>query len=131
MRDYRCSFWDDAVGTSTLDKDTTPYEMVHKQKPDMSHIQVWGCQCWIQVPEETRRKFGDKMIKGIFLGYEENCIGWRVCDIHGTYHFSDLVVFNESLSGRLGGPKSVRDLGLSLGDTPRGPCPQHTIRLME
>lgn len=78
-----------------------------------------------------RRKFGDKMVEGIFLGYEENRVGWRVHDIHGTYHFSDQVVFNESLSGCLSGPKSVCNLSTPLDSSPRGPRPQCTVKPTE
>src|SRR5271156_4489182 len=31
--------------TSVLPSDTTPFERLHKCKPDLSHLRVWGCQC--------------------------------------------------------------------------------------
>ncbi|KAE9386782.1 hypothetical protein BT96DRAFT_756272, partial [Gymnopus androsaceus JB14] len=78
-----------------LPKNKTPFEMVHHCKPDLSHLQVWRFQAWMQVPEELCCKLGDKMIECIFVGYEENRVGWRVCNLNGKYHFSDQVVFNE------------------------------------
>lgn len=35
------------------------------------------------------------------MGYEENRIGWWVCDLHGKYFFSRDVIFNESVPGHL------------------------------
>ncbi|KAJ3885231.1 copia protein, partial [Lentinula edodes] len=90
-------FWEDAVRTAlyirfrlptkTLPNNKTPYEMVHHKVPNLSHLRVWGCQCWIQVSEDIRLKFGDKMLEGIFIGYEDNRIGWRVRDTKGKDHF--------------------------------------------
>ena len=49
------SFWLDMVltsqylcnrlPTSTLPANITPYESFTCRKPDLSHLQVWGCQC--------------------------------------------------------------------------------------
>ena len=50
------SFWGDAalttqylhnrLPTSTLPTGTTPYEVMHGVKPDLSRLRVWGCQCF-------------------------------------------------------------------------------------
>lgn len=36
------------------------------------------------------------------MGYEEHPKGWCVRDLSGKYSFSNDVVFNENVSGRLG-----------------------------
>ena len=82
------SFWGDAalttqylrnrLPTSTLPSNITPYEVMHKTKPDLSHLRVWGCQCFPSIPPELRTKRGPRRYEGIFVGYEENRIGWRV-----------------------------------------------------
>ena len=56
------SFWRDAVctyqylhnhlPTSVLPAGTTPYEVYHGHKPDLSHLRVWGCQCFVLIPPE-------------------------------------------------------------------------------
>ena len=113
------SFWLDAVltrqylvnrlPTSTLPDDTTPYEVLtNGRKPDLSHLRVWGCDCYVAVPDELRAKAGSKRFRAIFVGYEDHRIGWRVRDLHGKYLFSNDIVFNESLSGRLGVPRPLR-----------------------
>ena len=112
------SFWLDAVltrqylvnrlPTSTLPVDTTPFEAISNgRKPDLSHLRVWGCDCYVAIPDEIRGKAGPKRFRAIFVGYEEHRIGWRVRDLLGKYSFSNDVIFNENLSARLGVPRSL------------------------
>jgi hypothetical protein len=105
------SFWGDALSTtrylrnrlpsSVLPADVTPYEGFHRSKPDLSHLRVWGCQCFVTIAPELRSKGGPRRFEAIFVGYEENRLGWRVRDLKGAYHFSRDVIFNESVPGRL------------------------------
>jgi hypothetical protein len=88
--------------TTTLPNDTTPYECMEKSKPDLSHLRVWGCQCFVHIPEELCTKGGPRRFEAIFVGYEENRVGWRVRDLNGKYHFSHDIIFNESVPGHLG-----------------------------
>ena len=104
------SFWGDAVltvqyirnrvPTSTLPDNKTPFEVFFGKKPDLSHLRVWGCQCFVAIPSELRTKGGPRQFEGIFVGYEEGRIGWRVRDLQGRAHFSRDVIFNESSVGR-------------------------------
>lgn len=57
---------------SATDSSTTPYELVHGQKPDVSHLRVFGCDAYIRVPPDTRKKLDAKSVKGIFLGLASN-----------------------------------------------------------
>jgi hypothetical protein len=65
------SFWLDAVltrqylvnrlPTSTLPENVTPFEvMTNGRKPDLSHLRVWGCECYVAVPNELRGKAGPR-----------------------------------------------------------------------
>jgi len=36
--------------TSTLPSPTTPFEVIEGVKPDLSHLQIWGCQCFAIIP---------------------------------------------------------------------------------
>jgi hypothetical protein len=40
-------------------------------------------------------------MKLFFVGYNEDLVGRCVCDLKGAYHFSQDVIFNESVPGRL------------------------------
>ena len=93
-------FWGDAVltvqylcnhlPTSTLPPGITPYEIMQGQKPDLSHLCVWGCQCFPSIPPELRTKGGPRRYKAVFVGYEDNRIGWQVQDLTGKYHFPEM-----------------------------------------
>ena len=117
------SFWGDAalttqylrnrLPTSTLPPNITPYEIMHGTKPDLSHLRVWGCQCFPSIPPELRSKGGPRRYEAIFVGYEENRIGWRVRDLAGKYYFSRDVVFNENVPGHLS-PTCGLPINLSL-----------------
>ena len=73
------SFWLDTVLTrqylvnhlltSTLPDDTTPYEIItNSRKPDLPHLHVWGCDCYVAVPDELGAKAGSKRFWVIFVG---------------------------------------------------------------
>jgi hypothetical protein len=127
------TFWLDAVltrqylcnrlPTSTLPNDVTPFESItNGRKPDLSHLRVWGCDCYVAIPSELRPKAGFKRFQAIFVGYEDHRIGWRVRDLKGKYSFSNDVIFNENLSGRLGIPRSPSSP--VLDDLPQASSPR-------
>ena len=103
------SFWGDAVltvqyirnrvPTSALPDNKTPYKVFFGKKPDLSHLCVWGCQCFVALPKELRAKGGPRRFEGIFVGYEEGRVGWQVRDLQGRTHFSRDVIFNELSTG--------------------------------
>jgi Reverse transcriptase (RNA-dependent DNA polymerase)/GAG-pre-integrase domain len=112
------SFWLDAVltrqylvnrlPTSTLPANITPFEsLTAGRKPDLSHLRVWGCDCYVAIPDEIRGKAGPKRFRAIFVGYEEHRIGWRIRDLSGKYSFSNDVIFNENIPARLGVPRPI------------------------
>ena len=136
------SFWLDAMltrqylvnrlPTSTLPDNLTPYELITGgQKPDLSHLRIWGCDCYVAVPDELRAKAGFKRFRAIFVGYEEHRIGWRVRDLQGKYSFSNDIIFNENSSGRLGVPRPLSahpDPSASSTSTPRHVRDQPRVR---
>jgi hypothetical protein len=48
----------------------SPFEALHKQKPNLSHFQPFGVECWVYVRPEQRndRKFDARGVQGIFVG---------------------------------------------------------------
>ena len=81
------SFWAEAVNpavylrnrspTSSL-KDSRPYEYWHNEKPDISHLKVFGCNVFVHVPDPKRKKLDKKSISCIFVGYPEGSKGCKV-----------------------------------------------------
>ena len=82
------SFWGDAAltmnylhnhtPTVALPSGVTAFEMMNWHKPDLLNLQVWGCQCFVTIPPELCSKGGLHCFEAIFVGYEEDRIGWRV-----------------------------------------------------
>ena len=112
------SFWNWAVSTSqylrnrlptsVLPSGVTPFEAFRHSKPDLAHLRVWGCQCFVAIPPELRTKGGPRRYEATFVGYDDNRVGWYVRDLKGVFHFSRDVIFNELVPGRLS-PSSRRD----------------------
>ncbi|KNZ77309.1 Copia protein [Termitomyces sp. J132] len=62
--------------TSTLPSLITPYEIMEGTKPDLSHLQVWGCGCYILYPSKIFGKGAGQRFEAIFVSYKEDWIGW-------------------------------------------------------
>jgi len=57
----------------------TPYELLNGRKPNVSHLKVFGCKCYIlNNGKESLGKFDAKSDKGIFFGYSLNSHVYRV-----------------------------------------------------
>ena len=93
----------------------TPYEMLHGQHPNLSHLRVWGCRAFACVPLELQGKLGPKSREVLFMGYPPGVKGYRVCDVTtGQFFNSHNVVFDENLglphlTGEVLAPAVVND----------------------
>ena len=77
----------------------TPYEMLHGQRPNLSHLRVWGCRAFAHIPLEMQAKLGPKSREVLFMGYPPGVKGYRVRDIvTGQFFNSRDVIFNENFS---------------------------------
>jgi len=80
--------WADAVSTTcyVLNRvlirpilKKTPYELFKGRKPNISHLKVFGCKCFIlNNGKNNLGKFNPKADKGIFLGYSLHSYACRV-----------------------------------------------------
>lgn len=72
-------FWAEAVsmathvlnrtGTSTI-ADKTPYELWHGKPGKIDHLRTFGCEVFVHIPKEKRKKFDAKAAKCVFVGYD-------------------------------------------------------------
>ena len=53
------------------------------------------------IPPELWTKGGPHRYEAIFVGYNEDQVGWYVRDLKGSYQFLRHVIFNESIPGHL------------------------------
>ncbi|CAG4939045.1 unnamed protein product [Colias eurytheme] len=82
-------FWSEAVNTSVYLRNRsvvtglnnrTPYEVWSGQKPNLSHLRIFGSKVMVHVPKQKRLKWDEKAKQLILVGYAENIKGYRVYD---------------------------------------------------
>jgi hypothetical protein len=66
--------------SSTL-VDTTPNEVWYGKNTSVAHIKVFGCDAFLHVPKEKRRKMDKKEVKCIFIGYKEGMKRYKLLDL--------------------------------------------------
>jgi hypothetical protein len=71
-------FWAEAINTATYIvnrtptiavKHKTPEEAWSRRKPTVSHFKVFGCDAYVHIPDEKRKKLDRKSHKCIMVGY--------------------------------------------------------------
>ena len=74
----------------------TPYEILYGKAPQIAHLRVFGCLCYVHNQEHKGDKFASRSRKCVFIGYPYGKKGWRAYDLEtGTFLISRDVVFNE------------------------------------
>ena len=74
----------------------TPYEIWTGEKPDLSHVRVFGSEAFVYVPKQFTKKFDARSKKVMFVGYEGNSSNYRLYNPETrTVTVSRNVVFNE------------------------------------
>ncbi|GBP49905.1 Retrovirus-related Pol polyprotein from transposon TNT 1-94 [Eumeta japonica] len=82
-------FWAEAMHTSVYLRnrsvvtglnDMTPYEVWTGNKPNLSHVRIFGSKVMMHIPKEKRLKWDEKARELILVGYAENVKGYRVYD---------------------------------------------------
>ena len=79
-------FWGEAVLTATFlinrsssralkNNAKTPFEMWHNRKPNLKYFKVFGSTIYVH-NKIRKRKFDEKSVKGIFVGYKAN--GYKI-----------------------------------------------------
>lgn len=77
-KNMRHSYWVEAVSTVVYIMNMTPTATIHDvtseekftgNKPDLSHLKVFGCIAYVHVLDELRTKLDPKAEKCVFIGY--------------------------------------------------------------
>ena len=82
LSDLPISFWGYALETAALilnrspsrSVETTPYELWHGKKPDLSFMKIWGWLAYVQKLQPD--KLESKSKKYIFVGYPRETVGY-------------------------------------------------------
>ena len=71
-------FWAEAVNTAiylrnrspiSALKDKTSFECWFGEKSDVSNLRVFGCICFVHMPDNLRKELDPKSTKALFVGY--------------------------------------------------------------
>jgi hypothetical protein len=100
------AYWQEAVLTSVyirnrcisvVNNNKTPEELFTGKKPHINHLRVFGCDCYVHIPDKDRgNKLDSKSKRGIFIGYDELKQGYKVYDFEANkVVISRDVIFNE------------------------------------
>ena len=87
-RNLPYGYWGFAVETANYLKNRlptkavigkTPYEAWTGTKPDLKHLQIFGCNSFVHVPDVLRTKLQTKSTRCIFVGYYEDSTSCVKC----------------------------------------------------
>lgn len=98
-------FWAEAMNTAgyvinrlpsqSLDY-KSPYEKLTGNKPNVKYFRVFGCVCYVFVPNHLRHKMDKKAVRCVFVGYDLEKKGWRCMEPNtGRIYVSRNVIFDE------------------------------------
>ena len=86
----RKQLWAEAIATAVYLRNripnkrtgnVTPHELWFEEKPDVSHLRIFGSPAFVKIPECKRKQFDSKSRKTIFIGYDDKtCKVVRVYD---------------------------------------------------
>jgi hypothetical protein len=109
----RKRYWAEAVNTAIYVRNQCPSKALSGKIPEelwegkrinLSHLRVFGCEAYVHIPKQTRRKLDPKSEKKIFVGYSVSSKAYRLLDTghKGNLTIARTVVFFENkFPGRL------------------------------
>ena len=75
----------------------TPTELWSGNRPNISHLRVFGCQAWVHILKKRRSKLKPKSREMIFIGYEPGSKGYQFWDTaHHRIEISRDVKFDKT-----------------------------------
>ncbi|UYV63164.1 hypothetical protein LAZ67_2003325 [Cordylochernes scorpioides] len=83
--------------TTKVLENSTPYEIWYKRKPSILHLKTFGCNAYVHIPKDNRKKLDKKSIRTFFVGYTETNKNYRMWDpIVRKIIISSDVIFTEA-----------------------------------
>lgn len=103
------SFWAEALSTAvyirnrvlsrSLPEHITPHHRWFHKPPNISHVRVFGCQCWYVVPKKDVKKLDPRSREGVMVGYSSQSKGYKIWDTgFKKFVLSRDVTFHESFN---------------------------------
>ena len=74
----------------------SPYEMLFGKAPQLEHLRVFGCLCYMTTPKHGRDKFQARALPCVFMGYPHGKKGYKVMSLADRKQYiSRDVIFHE------------------------------------
>lgn len=94
-------FWGEAINTAVYvmnrivktNKLISPYEEFMNKAPNYLEMHPFGCDVYVKIPDVKRKKLDIKAEKMKFIGYDDECKGYRVANKNHVIMVSRDVVF--------------------------------------
>ena len=114
------------VTSRGIPSDKTPFELWMGRKPDISHLKVFGSQCWYKVPQIRLTSLNSRSSPAMMIGYSKTQKAYKLWDDQtNTVVISRDVVFDESASDETTQPRSVEDSTYIDDDNTLSYIPDH------
>ncbi len=111
------------------DKDSTPWQLLVGEQPDLSHLRAFGARAYVLTPQQFRTKLDPSSKPGVMVGYLPGNTGYRVLlDSTGKVVTSREVLFDESIMPRQAPSMAPQRSGMTvdLMHDVDGSSPLHT-----
>eukprot|EP00170_Pyropia_yezoensis_P002234 contig_9357_g2238 len=101
----------------------TPYKLLHRVRPGVGHIRIFGCAAWVYTPPDIRTKLQPRAERGILLGYAENQKGYcalvkNKVEVSRDVRFDETVVGQQTLRGLSPAHATVQLPSVAVAPTP-------------
>ncbi|WVZ13928.1 hypothetical protein V8G54_011494 [Vigna mungo] len=95
---YLLTIVDDFSHAHTCLQNDTPYDRLHGSSCDLSILRVFGCLCYANTITAHRKKFDDRAVPGIFLGFKRHTKGYLFLNLKNhKVEVSRNVIFHENV----------------------------------
>src|SRR3984893_12489818 len=79
----------------------TPFEVIHRQKPDISKLRVFGCGAYVYLPPSVRKnKLSPKSELMVHIGIVDGIKGYRFMRPNGSIFTAPSALFDEEMYPR-------------------------------
>ena len=76
----------------------SPFELLFGKPPQLNHLRVFGCLCYMATTKQGRDKFQDRAVACVFMGYPHGKKGYKVMSLtDNKVYISRDVIFHESV----------------------------------
>jgi len=111
-KDVDQDLWADAIKTAVYIKNRvtsrelpvgkTSLELWTRNKPVVRHMRVFGSACWVVLHKShIDGKFGDMAAKGVFVGYPDGSMAYKVILDNGKVVRARSIVFSKNTSSKV------------------------------